>query len=41
VAKYLLMQVVLNLSYGIPVGIGLWFIGVPNPLLWVQNRLQY
>jgi predicted PurR-regulated permease PerM len=34
VAKYLLTQVVLNLSYGIPVGIGLWLIGVPNPLLW-------
>ena len=34
VAKYLLTQVALNLSYGIPVGIGLWLIGVPNPLLW-------
>lgn len=34
VAKYLLTQVVLNLIYGIPVGIGLWLIGVPNPLLW-------
>jgi predicted PurR-regulated permease PerM len=34
VAKYLLTQVVLNLSYGIPVGIGLWLIGVPNALLW-------
>ena len=34
VAKYLLMQVVVNLSYGIPIGIGLWLIGVPYPLLW-------
>ena len=34
VAKYLLMQVVVNLTYGIPIGIGLWLIGVPNPLLW-------
>jgi predicted PurR-regulated permease PerM len=34
VAKYLLMQVVVNTTYGIPVGIGLWLIGVPNPLLW-------
>jgi predicted PurR-regulated permease PerM len=34
VAKYLLMQVFLNLAYGIPIGIGLWLIGVPNPLLW-------
>ncbi|MGI6850857.1 AI-2E family transporter [Mesorhizobium sp. 1B3] len=34
VAKYLLMQVVVNATYGIPVGIGLWLIGIPNPLLW-------
>jgi predicted PurR-regulated permease PerM len=34
VAKYLLTQVFLNLAYGIPIGIGLWLIGVPNPLLW-------
>jgi predicted PurR-regulated permease PerM len=34
VAKYLLMQLVVNLTYGIPVGLGLWLIGVPNPLLW-------
>ncbi len=24
----------MNLTYGVPVGIGLWLIGVPNPLLW-------
>lgn len=34
VARYLLMQLVVNATYGIPVGIGLWLIGVPNPLLW-------
>jgi predicted PurR-regulated permease PerM len=34
VARYLLMQVVVNLTYGIPVGVGLWLIGVPNALLW-------
>ncbi|BDA85272.1 ABC transporter permease [Aureimonas sp. SA4125] len=34
VAKYLLMQLVVNTTYGIPIGVGLWFIGVPNPLLW-------
>jgi hypothetical protein len=34
VAKYLLMQLIVNATYGIPVGIGLWLIGVPNPLLW-------
>jgi predicted PurR-regulated permease PerM len=34
VARYLLMQLLVNTAYGIPVGIGLWLIGVPNPLLW-------
>ena len=34
VARYLLMQLIVNVSYGIPIGIGLWLIGVPYPLLW-------
>ena len=34
VGRYLLMQLVVNATYGIPIGIGLWLIGVPNPLLW-------
>jgi hypothetical protein len=34
ISRYLLMQLVINLLYGIPVGIGLHFIGVPNPILW-------
>ncbi|NYZ12247.1 AI-2E family transporter [Azospirillum sp. RWY-5-1] len=34
VSRYLLMQVVVNALFGIPVGIGLWLIGVPNPALW-------
>ena len=34
ISRYLLMQLVINLLYGIPVGIGLYFIGVPNPILW-------
>jgi predicted PurR-regulated permease PerM len=34
VARYLLMQLIVNITYGVPVGIGLWLIGVPNPLLW-------
>ena len=34
VSKYLLMQVVVNVSYGIPIAIGLWIIGVPNAMLW-------
>ncbi len=34
VSKYLLMQLVVNVTYGIPVAVGLFFIGVPNALLW-------
>ena len=34
VSRYLLMQLVVNLTYGIPIGVGLYFIGVPNALLW-------
>ena len=34
VFRYLLMQLLVNVSYGIPVAIGLYFIGVPNAVLW-------
>lgn len=34
VTKYLLMQLVVNVTFGIPVAIGLYFIGVPNAILW-------
>jgi predicted PurR-regulated permease PerM len=34
VSRYLLMQLVINVSYGVPVGLGLWFIGLPNAFLW-------
>lgn len=34
VSGYLFMQVIINVSFGVPVGIGLFFIGVPNALLW-------
>src|SRR3954470_19388180 len=34
VSRYLLMQLIVNVTYGLPIGIGLYFIGVPNPLLW-------
>jgi predicted PurR-regulated permease PerM/GAF domain-containing protein len=34
VSRYLLMQLVVNLTYGIPIGIALYFIGVPNAILW-------
>ena len=34
ISRYLLMQLVINVLYGLPVGVGLYFIGVPNPILW-------
>ena len=34
VSRYLLMQLVVNATYGLPIGLGLYFIGVPNPVLW-------
>ncbi|MDB6067690.1 MAG: putative phytochrome sensor protein [Pedosphaera sp.] len=34
VSRYLLMQLIVNVGYGIPIGIGLYFIGIPNPMLW-------
>lgn len=34
VSRFLLMQLLVNATYGIPIGLGLWFIGVPNALLW-------
>src|SRR6185503_14288872 len=34
VSRYLLMQLIINVSFGVPVGIGLYLIGVPNALLW-------
>lgn len=34
ISRYLLMHLIINVTYGIPVALGLWVIGVPNPLLW-------
>jgi predicted PurR-regulated permease PerM len=34
VGQYLLMQLVVNVTYAVPIGIGLWIIGVPNAPLW-------
>lgn len=39
VGRYLLMQLVVNTMYAIPIGVGLWLIGVPNPLLWSMMAL--
>jgi predicted PurR-regulated permease PerM len=34
VALYLLMQLVVNCAYGIPLAVGLWALGIPNAVLW-------
>jgi predicted PurR-regulated permease PerM len=34
ISRYLLMQLVINICYGTAVGVGLYFVGVPNPILW-------
>jgi predicted PurR-regulated permease PerM len=34
VSRYLLMQLLVNVTYGTAVAIGLYFISVPNALLW-------
>ena len=34
VSRYLRMQLIVNVVFGTVAGLGLWFIGVPNPLLW-------
>jgi len=34
VSRYLLMQLAVNVTYGICVALGLYFIGVPNAVLW-------
>ena len=33
-SRYFLTQLAINASFGLVVGIGLFFIGVPNPVLW-------
>lgn len=34
VSRYLLMQFLVNAGFGVLFGLGLYWIGVPNPLLW-------
>jgi predicted PurR-regulated permease PerM len=34
VGRYLLTQLIVNVAYGVPIGIGLWLIGIPNAVLW-------
>lgn len=34
ISRYLRVQLVVNVSYGVPVGLALYLIGVPNAALW-------
>jgi predicted PurR-regulated permease PerM len=34
VSRYLLAQLALNVGFGVLAGLGLFFMGVPNPVLW-------
>ncbi|WP_051440551.1 AI-2E family transporter [Ensifer aridi] len=34
VGRYLLMQLVVNVTYGVPLAIGLWLLGIPYATLW-------
>jgi predicted PurR-regulated permease PerM len=34
VSRFLFMQLVINAGFGVPFGIALYFIGIPNALLW-------
>ncbi len=33
-SRFLLTQVILNASFGVVIGVGLWLIGVPSAVLW-------
>jgi predicted PurR-regulated permease PerM len=39
VTTYLLVQLLVNTIYAVPIGLGLWAIGIPNPLLWALFTL--
>jgi predicted PurR-regulated permease PerM len=34
ITRYLLLQLVVNFTYGLPMALGLWAIGVPGAFLW-------
>ena len=34
IGSYLRMQFIVNVTYGFPMAVGLWFIGVPGAVLW-------
>lgn len=34
ISRYLFMQLIVNIIYGVPVAIGLYLLGIPNAILW-------
>jgi len=36
VSRFLVAQLLLNVAFGVLAGIGLYFMGVPNPILWAM-----
>ncbi|MER9298758.1 AI-2E family transporter [Mesorhizobium sp. M0621] len=34
IGRYLLMQLVVNIVYAVPITFGLWVLGIPNAVLW-------
>lgn len=34
VSRYLLMQLIVNVTYGLAVSLGLWLLGMPNVVIW-------
>jgi predicted PurR-regulated permease PerM len=34
-SRYFLTLLAINVGFGVSIGTGLWFIGVPNPILWM------
>lgn len=41
VGHYLLTQLLVNTIYAIPIALGLWVLGIPNPLLWGMVSLVF
>jgi predicted PurR-regulated permease PerM len=43
VSRYLVWQSIVNTSFGFLIGLGLYFIGMPNPILWgvLSGLLRY
>lgn len=39
VSHYLVIQLLVNVIYAVPIGLGLWLIGVPNAPLWALMTL--